>query len=333
MPIEFEQITEQATFYSPLADFDLDTRTVEYRTDPLTGEQTRVVTEWFPERDGEFDVESYAGDGEDCFFCPGTVEESTPEYPDFVGVDRGSVGEATSFPNLFPYGEHSNVVVLTEDHFRPLEGFETGMLADGLASAFEYVTAVVAHDGSTYASVNMNYLPPSGSSVVHPHLQAIVDDHGTNEARRRLEAARDYRDEHGRGYWSDLCDEEREGPRYIGATGDVEWFAPFAPMGQYHVRGVTGVGGVPDPGDSVLADLASGIEGVLRFYDDCGLDAFNFALQAVDDPTLPAVLDVVARPGIEDQYVNDAFYLQTLHDERVVDVAPEAYAPDVGAFV
>jgi galactose-1-phosphate uridylyltransferase len=332
MAIEFRKAVEEARFYSPLADFDLDTQLVEYREDPLTGEQTRVVAAWFPDPE-DSDAEPDAGDGEDCVFCPGMVGDATPEYPDYVGVDRGSVGEATSFPNLFPYGKHSNVVVLTEDHFRPVGDLPAGLLADGLACALEYVHAAVEHDGSRFASVNMNLLPSAGSSVLHPHLQAIVDDHGTNEARRRLDAERAYHADAGGTYWADLRDEERDGPRYVGRTGDVEWLAPFAPASQYHVRGVTDVTGIPDPGSPAVEDLAAGLENVLSFYDDRGLDAFNFTLHLVRGETAsPAVLDVVARPAFEEEYVNDVFYLQALHDERIVDVAPEEYAPEVGGF-
>jgi len=332
MAIEFSQAIEDAEFYSPMADFDLESQPVEYRRDPLTGQRTRVVAQWFPEAD-EADAEPDVGDGEDCFFCPEMVDEATPEYPDYVGTDRGSRGEATSFPNLFPYGTHSNVVVLTEDHFRPVGGLPADILADGLSCALAYVHAAIDHDGSQFASINMNYLPPAGSSVVHPHLQAIVDDHGTNGMRRRLDAERDYHADTGDTYWAALLDEEREGPRYVGRTGGVEWLAPFAPTAQYHVTGVTDVTGIPDPEDSVLADIAAGIENVLAFYDDRGLDAFNFALQLVrDEPASPAVVDLVARPAFEKEYVNDVFCLQALHDERIVDVPPEEYASEGAAF-
>lgn len=333
MPVEFTSTTEHAEFYSPMTDFTADTESIEYREDPLTGEQSRVVADWFPKPAEDPAVEDYVGDGEGCFFCPENVTDATPEYPDFVGTDRGTRGAATSFPNLFPYGKHSNVVVLTEEHFRPIDELSADLLADGLACALEYVGSVVAHDGSSFASINMNFLPSAGSSVVHPHLQAIVDDHGTNESRRRLAAEREYYDDHGRPFWTDLLDEERDGPRYVGTTGDVEWVAPFAPLSQWHVAGITEVSGIPDPDDAVVADLASGIENTLSFYVDRGVNAYNFALRLVaDEPTSPVVLDLVARPTFDEHYVNDAFYFQTLHDGRVVDEAPEEYAGDVAAF-
>jgi galactose-1-phosphate uridylyltransferase len=333
MAIEFERTVGRATFHDPTEGFTESARPVEYREDPLTGVQSRVVTEYFPAPETDPDLEAYAGDGSDCFFCPGAVEEATPTYPDFVGVDRGSVGEAISFPNLFPYGTHSNVVVLTERHFRPIDDLPAERLADGLACALQYVRAAVEHDGSAFASINMNFLPSSGSSVVHPHLQAVVDDHGTNGMRRRHDAERAYRAEHGERFWTALLDEVRDGPRHVGSTGGVEWVAPFAPTNQYHVRAVTGVDGVPDPDAPAVADLADGIERVLAFYADRGINAFNFALSMVEAaPASRAVLDVVARTPFADQYTNDVFYFQALHDERVVDVAPEEYGPEAAAF-
>lgn len=235
-----------------------------------TARHSRLVVDWFPEPPDDPAIDDYVRDDGGCFFCPETVTDATPEYPDFVGTARGTRGEATSFPNFFPYGKHSNVVVLTEEHFRPINELSADRLTDGLTCALEYVSSVVVHDRSSFASINMNFLPSSGSSVVHPHLQAIVDDHGTNESRRRLTEKREYYDDHGRSFWVDLLDEDRDGPRYVGATGDVEWITPFAPLSQWHVSGVTDAMGIPDPNDKVVSGLASGIENILSFYADRG---------------------------------------------------------------
>ncbi|WIV67830.1 hypothetical protein [Natrialbaceae archaeon AArc-T1-2] len=333
MSIEFNRTVEEARFHNPLEDFAEDAVEIEHRVDPLTGEQTRIVPMVFPRpEDGQPDIAAFVGDGEDCFFCPGNVEEATPTYPDFVGFDRGSAGEATSFPNLFPYAKHSNVVALTEDHFRPIGEFDAETVADGLACALEYLHAVRDHEAVTFASVNMNILPSSGSSVVHPHLQTIADDHGSNEQRRTRRCEQAYHDDHGSSYWTDLRDRERDGPRHVGTTGDVEWIAPFAPTHQWHVTGITDVTGFPEPGDDVVDDLAAGIENVLSYYADLGLNAHNFALSLSDDPASRAVIDVVARTPFDDHYVTDAYFHQILHNERVVDAVPEAYADDVGEY-
>ncbi|MFW6383825.1 MAG: hypothetical protein ACOCZC_00320 [Halodesulfurarchaeum sp.] len=330
MPIEFERETRTASFHSPLEDFELVDVEVELREDPLTGRQTRIVPEAFVEPEEAPALPDSVTDPEGCFFCPGTVGEATPEYPEHVGFDRGSVGQATSFPNLNPYGAHSNVVVLTEDHYVPIGDLEAGVLADGFEAAMEYVEAVFEAQGApNTASINMNFLPSAGSSIVHPHIQTLVDERGTNAQQARFGAARTYRDEHGEPYFETLLNRTRETERYVGATGAVEWFAPFAPRHHRHVRGIAPETNVPDPGAAVLEDLATGITTVLADYDSHGLNSFNFGIHLTRDDAIPLHIDVVTRSVFEEYAWSDATFFETVHDEPVIDVSPEEYAAEV----
>jgi galactose-1-phosphate uridylyltransferase len=330
MSITFERETQTASFHSPLEEFELVDVEVELREDPLTGRQTRIVPEAFVEPEETPELPDSVTDSEGCFFCPGTVEEATPEYPALVGFDRGTVGEATSFPNLNPYGDHSNVVVLTEDHYVPIGDLTADILADGLEAAMEYVQAVFeAREGPDIASINMNFLPSAGSSIVHPHLQTLVDDRGTNAQQARFEAAAAYRDDHGTPYFEDLLAATRETDRYVGATGGVEWLAPFAPRHHRHVRGIAPETNVPAPDATVLEDLAAGIEAVLAAYDSQGLNSFNFGIHLSRDDAVPLHVDVVARSVFQEYAWSDATFFETVHDEAVVDVPPEEYADEV----
>jgi galactose-1-phosphate uridylyltransferase len=331
--MDFEREYQTATFYSPLEDFAETTVEVEIREDPLTGRQTRIVPDSFLEPEETPDLPDSVTDSEGCFFCPGTVGEATPEYPDFVGFDRGSVGEATSFPNLNPYATHSNVVVLTEDHYVPIGDLSAEVLADGLQAALEYVDRVFEHDSTAaVASVNMNLLPAAGSSIIHPHVQAIVDDRGTNSQRARLEGATAYRERVGSDYFEDLLEATRDTDRYVGATGAVEWIAPFAPRHQRHVRGIAPEVGRLEPESPIVESFADGIERVLAHYADTGLNSFNFGLHLFADEAVRPHLDVVARSAFEEYAWSDATFFETIHDESMIDVAPEAYAESVAAF-
>jgi galactose-1-phosphate uridylyltransferase len=334
MSIAFERDVQTATFDSPLADFEPTTVETEVRVDPLTGRTARVVRDSFLVPD-EPDVDASVFDDEGCFFCPGTVEEATPAYPDWVGTDRGRAGEATSFPNLNPYGAHSNVVALTEAHHVPAEEFTVDQLADGFRAALRYVHAVLDHDDDArYASINMNYLRPAGASLIHPHMQTLVDDRGTNEQRRIADAARAFRDEHDEGYWERLTTVERGGDRDVAETGGVHWLAPFAPTHHRHLVGVAPAvrGDVPAPTDDLVRHLADGLTNVLSYYASVGLDSFNVAtFLARDDPALPPLMYVTARSAFDEYYWSDATYFTTLHDEGVVDVAPETYGDEAGA--
>jgi galactose-1-phosphate uridylyltransferase len=332
MSIEFERSVDEARFKSPLEEFETVSEEIEHRSDPLTGRSVRVVPQTAPNPDPDGAPEPEIGDGEDCFFCPHNVEDVTPEYPAFVGVERGSRGEATSFPNLFPYAKHSNVVALTEDHFRPMDELGADRIADGLGCALEYLHAVADHDDPAFASINMNFLPPAGSSIVHPHMQAVADDRGTDRQARITRREREYEAEHGSRYYDDLLERERGGDRHIGDVGDVAWIAPFAPLGQWHVAGVADATGLLDPDERAVEDVATGIANVLDYYAELGLNAFNMGLRfARGTPASRVAVDVLARPVFEDRYINDAFYFQTVHDQRTIDAAPETYAPEVAA--
>ena len=330
MSIEFERETQVASFNSPLEDFEPVTVEVEVRTDPLTGATARIVPEAFLTPDEAPDIEAVVTDDEGCFFCPEAVADVTPTYPDWVGFDRGSVGEATSFPNLNPYGAHSNVVVLTEAHYTPIDGFSVTQFEDGLDAALEFVGAALGFDDAArVASVNMNFLRPAGSSIVHPHLQTLVDDRGTTEQRRRFEAAHAFRERTGEGFWSSLLAAERGGERHLGSTGETEWIAPFAPRHHRHVRGVPAYTGVPAPGEPVVGEIAAGLVAVLDGYGGLGLNSFNWSLSLAEGRR--PVVDVIARSVFDRYYWSDSPFFASLHDEGVVDVAPEAYAADLDA--
>lgn len=330
MGIEFHSETQQSTFYSPLAEFDQTTNEIDIRIDPLTGRHTRIVSENFLVPDTNPDIADVVESGEDCFFCPGSVGEVTPTYDDFVGMDRGSVGQATSFPNLHPYGSHSNVIALTSDHYRPLSDFSGEVFRDGFAAAMEYIEAVQAHDpDAAYASVNMNYLRPAGSSIVHPHMQTLIDDRGTATHRRMARAAAEYEGD----YWSDLL-AALPAERVIGRSETMTWFAPFAPTHHLHVRGVAPAASIPAAGDPLLDDLGEGIAATLEFYGGRGLNSFNMATYLgpgpdpdADSGSTPVVVDVIARSVFDTYYWSDSPFFAVLHDEPVIDEAPEEYGP------
>ncbi len=326
--MNFERETQTAQFHSPLEDFELVDADVEVREDPLTGRQARIAEGSFVMPEDDPDIADFVEDDEGCFFCPGSVEEVTPEYPEWFGADRGSVGAATSFPNLNPYAGYSNVVALTEEHYRPIDGFTEEIFTDGLTAALEYVHGVFDHDPSAgIASINMNFLRAAGSSIVHPHMQTLVDDRGTNEQTVVLDSARRYHERNGSVYWDDLLAAEREGDRYIGSTGSVEWVTAFAPKHHFHVQGVLGSDGLPAPGDAAVADLADGLTNLLDAYAELGLNSFNWALHLVeDDPAVRPVINLIGRSVFDQYYWSDSPFFTVLHDEGVVASPPEEYA-------
>ena len=87
-------------------------------------------------------------------------------------------GEAVVFPNLFPYSKHNAVVRMCDQHYVKLDEFTAPMIANSFSAAHNYLNKVIAQDPETaYASINWNYLPPSGGSILHPHIHVLASEH------------------------------------------------------------------------------------------------------------------------------------------------------------
>lgn len=328
MSLEFNATTETASLHSPLEDFEEVSASIEVRTDPLTGRQTRLVDASFVMPEGEPKIEEMVENTDGCFFCPGMVSEATPMYAD-VDMERGSVGDAVSFPNLNPYGGHSNVVAITKEHYSSPAEFTEEELTNGLIAALEYIDAVQASNTkATYATINMNFLRPAGSSIIHPHMQTLIDGSGTTRHHSLENASATYQDETGSIYWSDLLDEEQDGPRYIGQTAGVDWIAPFAPIHHRHVRGI--LSDRPTADVEGLQGVGSGLTTILESYADAGLNSFNFVffISPTTEELCP-IIDVIGRSVFDQYYWSDSPFFTVLHDEGVIDVSPEEYAADL----
>ena len=93
------------------------------------------------------------------------VLTATPTFPD---GSRIQFGESVTFPNLYPFGEGHVVTVITKDHF--VEMFSRQQIVDALHGQMK---ALVPAGG--YASINWNFLPSAGASLLHPHMQGLAD--------------------------------------------------------------------------------------------------------------------------------------------------------------
>ena len=154
-------------------------------------------------------------------------------------------------------------------------------MGDALAAMIRHARAVRRLDpAAAWSSVNANYMPPSGASLVHPHLQSAHDACGLTGQRVLVEQSGAWQDGHGSSYWTALVEQEAGGPRWVGRTGRVAWLTPFAPTGFHEVWGVAG--GAADLTElteqDTVADLGQGLSQILAAYRAWNLASFNFAL-------------------------------------------------------
>jgi UDPglucose--hexose-1-phosphate uridylyltransferase len=300
--------------------------TVEVRHDPLTGHTSRILPERGLMPAGDFDLAGFARETRPgCPFCPDRIDSLTPRLP--AGIHPGgriTRGQAVLFPNLHAYSSHSAVSVYSPGlHYLPLGEMTHRLIADNLAVQADYARAVMAADpGSRWASVNANHMLPSGSSLFHPHMQGIADSQPTTFQRLLAEVPPER-------YQAYLEAERRSGERYLGDTGRVQWLASFAPVAPAELRAFApGVCSPAELGHDLVDELAHGLQLALGVYAEHGFESFNLAIYGAPPGTAgyPLNLRLACRSNLRPFYRSDSTFLERLHWEGAVDLAPETVA-------
>ena len=327
--IEFRCEKEISSFFNP-ADERVEEVEVEIRFDPLTGKTSRIVPKPLPVSP-EPDIEEEIKKPEFCPFCPEHIEKIVARD---VRVIDGLLkrDEAILFPNIAPYALYSIVVRISDAHYIPLDKFDRSQFSNAFILIQEYFRKAIEMDESiAFGNVSMNYLKPAGSSITHPHIQATLSEYPTDYQKRMYEAGKSFFTDHGKPFWEVLIEKERNGRRYLGKTGDVEWLTAFSPRGFAHVTGLLN-GDFVHSGEKELEDISEGIIRVLKAYAEMNYNSFNFSifLPPVREPEgFFTVIDVVARSNLDKYYWNDCFFLSKLHDEGFSNLKPEEVAEKI----
>jgi hypothetical protein len=310
------------------------TRTrLRWRRDPLTGASARILTGVKLQPPQRPDLGELAVKPAFCPFDSEHLEAATFPFPaELTPEGRIRHGKAVVVPNVLAYATHSAVGIYDPGrHFLDLDQLAPNLVGDALVAMVRHAQAVRRLDSTAaWSSINANYLPPSGASLVHPHLQSAHDAHGLTGQRLLVERAGSWA-EPGHSYWSLLVEQEAGGPRWIGSTGRVAWVTPFAPSGFHEVWGV--VGGPADVTELTEEDcgaLGLGLSRVLAAYQTWNLASFNFAIVGGGphghEHGHRVLLKVVSRSNPEHLYRSDATYFERLYGEALVDLSPEEVA-------
>lgn len=324
MPIRFEKTVHDG---------------VEYRFDPLTGHQTRIN----PARARRL-IQSAASGGdvrtwlettrEACPFCRDRLLTATPCFSaDFCKEGRIRTDDGFIFPNLNPFSQHHAVATLSSHHFLELDRFEQHMLADGFKGARDYFRSVYAYDrAARFPLFIWNYLPPSAGSIIHPHVQLMVEQDPVPELSLILDRAKRYYDTTGKNYWDDLVAlEKRACERHIGAMGDIQVITSFAPRGFREVTVmVPGVSSFGSLLDVQVQSLAMCFNRILKCYKCMGVGSLNLVSfsSALDEqlPYFTLHFKIVSRPYPQNVYTNDSGPFERFYDIWVIDTLPEDVA-------
>jgi galactose-1-phosphate uridylyltransferase len=339
--VEYRVRKKLARIHDPRKGFALSDIESEVRVDPLTGETARICHFAFPPRQLPDLAALASSTRSGCPFCPERVEAVTPRYPDaLVRGGRGARGEALLFPNLFPYDDVSAIVSMQREHFAPMERLRPEMIADALKLARDFIgEAVATVAGEAWGIVTWNYMPPSGASQVHPHMQVIVTDAPGNALRRELAAEESFFQRHRVAWPSALLEAERKaGERLLLEDGPVAWWVPFCPVGmlgdaQALVAERATLGECSDADIDVFAGTLARIAAA---YARLGLWSFNLTLFPQAERSASRAHWLCARllprfylnPQL---HVSDVAYLQLLLGEKFGMVRPEAHAAELRA--
>ncbi|MCR2820098.1 hypothetical protein [Lederbergia panacisoli] len=331
LTINFKKKEEWFTFFD--GEGNKIERKAEIRFDPLTGETSRLVFDpGLVPTPPDYKQAAEQTSGKNCPFCSENILKMTPVFPNEI-AEEGRIfnGDAIVFPNLFPYSKHNGVVVFSDQHYVRLEEFSSLMIKNAFMAALHYIKKVAETDKSaTNFSINWNYLPNSGGSILHPHLHVIISESPTNYQNYVNEYANRFKDETGNDYFTELYQKEKDsGERWVGEKGNVGWLHAFSPKSHNDFIGIfTKSITIQDITEQDLLDFAEGLRSVFNALIEQGFASFNLSMQLSSDSSSnqPIHVRLIPRLTIGNLGTSDISYFQAIHDEPLSYKEPEKIA-------
>ncbi len=310
---------------------------LRWRRDPLTGASARILTGVKLQPARRPDLTGLAAKPAFCPFDAEHLETATFPFPaELTTEGRIRAGKAVVVPNILAYATHSAVGIYDPGrHFLDLDDLTPSIVGDTLTAMVRHARAVRRLDpAAVWSSINGNYLPPAGSSLIHPHVQSAHDACGLTGQRFLAGQASAWQQERHESYWTALVEQEADGPRWVGRTGRVAWLTPFAPAGFHEVWAVvSGAADVTELTEQDSRALGQGLSRVLGAYRAWNLASFNFAVigggPQARERGHQVVLKVLSRSNPEPMYRSDATYFERLYGEALIDLSPEEVADGV----
>lgn len=326
--MDFIKVVKTSRFLDPMNGFQAIERLSEVRYDPLTGHTTRILD--FPFKSIErVDLTPLIEKSKGiCPFCPELIDHVTPKFPGGrFRKERYACGEALCFPNAFPSDENAAVTVMTHAHYLPLTDFTPNVLRDAIRCCLDYL-ADLSHTQpeAIYQSINWNYMPLAGGSIIHPHLQVTASTTRTNYYAHITDLLTTYYEGHRSSFWEDLVRlEEKSQERFIAYTGRMAWLAAFAPLGVFDIIGIMDRVYRPDEiGDGVVNDLVNGIRNVLKYIDVLNMYSLNMSFYfQLDHARFTPHVRICPRVSIPPFGTSQINYMRMLHNEPMTTLKPE----------
>ena len=210
-------------------------------------------------------------------------EKFTPKDPVYGHL---RVNDAVCFPNLWSWTKIGIVrITASQQESIFLKDIKINQLYDGfLCSEKFFQSHYDSNPGEkSYPTVNMNYLRPSASSVVHPHYQTLILPVAPPLLALILQESKKYSTKKKRNFFNAYIEEERDGPRWIGALGSlddqVSFVSPWAPIaGTDEVLFVSKTHSAFPLPDQTWLNIAKGLAKIFAGYHEMGVRSINFII-------------------------------------------------------
>lgn len=339
--MKFKKEVRYAEILNPLKNFELEKQVVEHRFDPLTGQSTVITSGRFSYAKRLFETDKNEllkvaeQTRQNCPFCPERILNSTPKFPaKLVPGGRMIEDEVIIFPGLFAHMDFNALAVVDKEHYLEIDELAPDRILKVFKGGLRYFRRI----NEVYPTVKFvafvgNYLPPSGSSIIHPHVQLLASDQPFYLLNLLIKKSNEYFKKNNRNYWIELIEKEKEiGERFVAETRDVAWLTPFAPTKTFEVWGINKIkDNFMQFNDKDLRVFAEGLANIFRFYKEEGVNCFNFTLYSgqLDENAsdyFRVGLRISARFGFKQPFINDVWGLQALLLEGEAYETPETVA-------
>ena len=236
-------------------------------------------------------------------------------------------------PNLLSFDKYCLVAIISKEHFVDMDMLiRNRYITRGIRALLKVLRLIKDFDQNVkYFSINCNYMPMSGSSILHPHIQAIAGEYPTNYHGLLLNKSRSFRDEHKSLFWDQLMDEESAlNERHIGDDGKGFWYAPFAPKGNIDLNCIFRKNSIFELDDEDLSSLENGLDSILSFLDKEHVSGFNFSFFSgiPGEDYFRSNMRIVARRFLPPVNASDTNYFDKMHMESACLFFPEDVARD-----
>lgn len=281
--MELRKERYKTAYLHPRNDFKHTDVHAEMRYDPLTGHRVRVYEiDWRTKKIDFFQLGEKSR--ERCPFCKAALEKKAARFhQDLCKEGHFKKGDVTLIPNILPYAENAAVAILTTEHIVPMGLMTQETVYNGASLVMEFARKISEHDKKKYryALLHWNYMPTSGGSLIHPHMQVYVTDSPLNYHCRVLEKAEDFLGKNNREFFESYLElEKSEADRFITQRGRCSLIAPFASrgmLGEFLIV-IENSYSYEDITEEDLMHCASLIKDVSGFLETKNIPGFNLAL-------------------------------------------------------